>query len=117
LLGFGSLIRISVFKKWTSELEEFLTGQPSSDPTAPDLILLSDVEEFSLGGEPAFRFIHLIEQDQIAFEYQKIAWTLYQERLYMFSYMDIADLDRCSAPPLSEDEVFEQMLTTVEFLK
>jgi len=113
LIGLGSSIRISVFKKWSSEFDELTkTGQPSSE-----LTLLTDVETFSLGGEPAFRYIYLIIQDPEAFEYGKTAWTFYREKLYWFSYMEIADLARCGAPPISEEAVYEHMLTTIDFLE
>jgi len=113
LIGLGSSIRISVYGKWGSELEEFTeTLRPPSH-----LTLLTDVEAFTLGGRPAHRYIHRIVQDPEAFEYAKAAWLFHKSRLYWFSYGDIADLPRCGAPPLSEDDVYEHMLSTIAFLE
>ncbi len=113
LIGYGSSIRISIFKKWDNKLDQITrTGQPPSEVT-----LLTDVETFSLGGEPAFRYIYRILQDPDAFEYAKTAWTFYRGKLYWFSYLDITDLPRCDAPPISEDAVYEHMLSTAKFLK
>jgi hypothetical protein len=113
LIGYGSSIRISIFTKWDSKLDEItITGQLPSD-----LVLLTDLETFSLDGEPAFRHIYRITQEPNAFEYAKTAWTYYRGKLYWFSYLAITDLPRCNAPPISEDAVYEHMLSTVEFIK
>lgn len=113
LIGYGSSIRISIYTKWDSKMDDLVrTGQPP-----PEMTLLTDVETFSLGGEPALRYIGLITQDPNAFEYSKTAWTFYRDKLYWFSYLAITDLPRCNAPPISEDAVYEHMLSTVEFLK
>lgn len=113
LIGYGSSIRIRIFTKWDSKLDEITrTGQPPSD-----LTLLTDVETFSLGGEPASRYVYFLPKDPNAFEYAKTAWTFYRGKLYWFSYLAITDLPRCNAPSISEDAVYEHMLSTVEFLK
>jgi len=113
LIGLGSSIRVRVFKKWGSRMDGLIrTNQPPSD-----IILLTDVERFILGGQPAFRYIHLIPQSPGTFEYAKVAWTMYRNRLYWFSYMDIADLAKCNAPPLSEEDVFEHLVSSLEFLE
>lgn len=113
LIGFvGGTIRLRIFHTWDRQLDELaFEGKASSD-----LKLLTNVEQFSLGGTPARRHIYLIP-DSLAIEYTKIVTAVFEERLYLFQYNNYVDRSRCDAPPLSEEAVFEHVLSTVEFIQ
>ena len=113
LIGFvGGTIRIRIFSNWDRRLDELaFEGKVSSD-----LRLLTSVEQFSLGRVPANRHIYLIP-DSLAMEYTKIVTAVFKDNLYLFQYDNFVDRSRCDAPPLSEEAVFEHLLSTVEFIQ
>ena len=112
LIGFeGSSIRIHVFDEWGSELDQIAGGdQPPSEGE-----LVTSVEPFSLGGMPAVRYISMIPNN-VALEYTKVALAYHGDRLYMFSFGNVTYLPSCDAPPLSEEQVYEHLLSTLDFL-
>jgi hypothetical protein len=111
LIGFqGSSIRIHVFEEWGSELDDIAgEGQP---PSIGELV--TSVEQFSLGGIPAVRYVSMIPNN-VGLEYRKVALVYYRDKLYMFSYGNVTYLPSCDAPPLSEEQVYEYLLSTLEF--
>jgi hypothetical protein len=78
--------------------------------------LLTAVEQFSLGGVPARRHISRIPESS-AMEYIKSASATFEGRIYMFEYRGLVDFSKCDAPPLSEEAVFEHLLSTLEFIQ
>jgi hypothetical protein len=113
LFGFeGGIIRIHIFKVWDSDLDKLAReGQPSAI-----LKLVTPVERFSLGGIPAFRYIALIPESQ-TLDYSKIAVAYYHDMIYMFSFANLSYLASCEAYPLTEEQVYEHMLSTLEFME
>lgn len=113
LIGFeGGTIRIHIYTEWGEDLDKLVKeGEvPSHSP------LVTPVERFSLGGIPAVRYIST-NPDQKMLLYSKGAWAYYHDRLYSFSYLSVPYLPSCDALPLSEEQVFEYLLSTVEFLE
>jgi hypothetical protein len=49
--------------------------------------------------------------------YSKEALAIYRDKLYAFSYLSLPELPSCDAPPLSEEQVYEYLLSTLEFLE
>lgn len=113
LIGFaGSSIRIHVFTVWPSGLDKIAReGQPPRDTK-----LVTSVERFSLGGIPAVRYVSM-NPDARTLEYSKEALAIYRDRLYAFSYLSLPELPSCDAPPLSEEQVYEYLLSTLRFLE
>lgn len=113
LIGFeGSSIRIHVFTVWGSELDKIAReGQP---PRYTKLV--TPVERFLLGGIPAVRYVSM-NPDSKTLEYSKEAFAIYHDKLYAFSYLHLPELPSCDARPLSEQQVYEYLLSTLEFLE
>lgn len=113
LFGFeGGTIRIHIFKVWDSDLDKLAReGQPSAISK-----LVTPVERFSLGGIPAFRYIAMIPESQ-TLDYNKAAVAYYHDMIYMFSYANFSYIASCEAHPLTEEQVYEHMLSTLEFLE
>jgi hypothetical protein len=113
LIGFeGSSIRIHVFEVWGSELDE--TAREGQPPAIGKLV--TSVERFSLGGIPAVRYVSM-NPDSKTLGYSKVALAIYRDKLYAFSYLSLPELRSCDAPPLSEEQVYEYLLSTLEFLE
>jgi len=112
LIGFtGSTIRVHVYDEWKSDLEEAAKGNPPKD-----IELVTSVEHFLIGGKPSVRYITKIP-DSKTLEYTKIAITPYDERIYVFSFANLTYLSSCEAQPLTEEQVYEYMISTIEFLE
>ena len=112
LVGFeGGTIRIRRFKSWAGDLAEYV----SQGTTGSDVQLLTAVEQFSLDGVPAFRHIYRIPGVATP-DYVRVAFAAFGGKLYMFQYNHM-DLSTCDAPPLSEEAVYEHMLSTLEFVR
>jgi hypothetical protein len=113
LIGFsGSSIQIHVFEVWESALDKIAReGQPP-----PQAKLVTPVERFSLGGIPAVRYVSM-NPDSKTLGYSKAALAIYRDKLYAFSYLHHPELPSCDAPPLSEQQVYEYVLSTLEFLE
>ena len=108
----GGTIRIHVFTVWPSELDKLAReGQPP-----PRWKLVTSVERFSLGGISAVRYVSM-NPDAKTLGYSKEALAIYRDKLYAFSYLSIPELPSCDAPPLSEEQVYEYLLSTLEFLE
>jgi hypothetical protein len=113
LIGFeGSTIRIHIYSVWPEELDN-LVRQGQAPPHSP---LITPVEHFSIGGKPAVRYIST-NPDQEMLHYSKMAFVYYRDRLYSFSFLSTPYLPSCDAYPLSEEQVFEYLVSTVEFLE
>jgi hypothetical protein len=113
LIGFeGGTIRIHVYSEW----EEYLDKLMSAGEAPPGSHLVTPVERISLGGIPAVRYIST-NPDQKMLLYSKGAWAYYHDKLYSFSYLSAPYMPSCDALPLSEEQVFEYLLSTVEFLE
>jgi hypothetical protein len=113
LIGFeGGTIRIHIYSEWEEDLDKLV--KEGKAPRRSSLI--TPVERFSLGGIPAVRYVST-NPDQNMMLYSKGAWTYYLDKLYSFSYISAPYLPSCDALPLSEEQVFEYLLSTVEFLE
>jgi hypothetical protein len=112
LVGFeGGAIRIQVWEAWAGDLAEH-TSQVLSESGAQ---LLTAVEQSTLDGLPALRFIYRYPEPT-ALEYGKIAFAAFEGRLYVFEYKHTdTRVFTCDAPPLSEEAVYEHLLSTLEF--
>jgi hypothetical protein len=113
VIGFeGGTIQLHIFSEWEEDWEK-----PLKEGKAPaGSHLVTPVERFSLGGIPAVRFI-TTNPDQKMLLYSKGAWASYHDKLYSFSYLSAPYLPSCDALPLSEEQVYEYLLSTVEFLE
>jgi hypothetical protein len=110
LVGFeGGTIRIRRFKSWAGDL----AGYVSESAASSDVQLLTAVEPFSVDRAPGFRHIYRIP-GVAAPDYVKVAFASFGGSLYMFQYNHM-DFSTCDAPPLSEEAVYEYMLSTLEF--
>jgi hypothetical protein len=49
--------------------------------------------------------------------YVKVAIVYYLDRLYSLSFASVPYQPSCDAYPLSEEQVFEYLVSTVEFLE
>jgi hypothetical protein len=113
LIGFaGSSIRIHIYDQWGSELDE--TSREGHAPEHGKLV--TDVERFSIGGIPAVRYVSMIP-DSKTLDYNKTAIAYYRDRVYVFSFANLTYFSSCEAPPLTEEQVYEYMLSTLEFLE
>ena len=113
LIGFeGGTIRIHVYSEWGKDLD----GLVKEGEVPSGSRLVTPVERFSLGGIPAVRYVST-NPDQRMLLYSKGAWAYYHDKLYSFSYLSAPYLPSCDALPLSEEQVFEYLLSTVEFLE
>ena len=113
LIGFeGGTIRIHIYSQWEQDWERLvIEGQ-----APPDSHLVTPVERFTLAGIPAVRFIST-NPDSKMLPYAKGVWAFYHDRLYSFSFLSLPDHPSCDALPLSEEQVFEYIVSTVEFLE
>jgi hypothetical protein len=111
VIGMPGTIQVHVFKRWEGDAAGWLSAPAS----APDQQALTEVEQFSLGGVPAFRAIYQVPA-QPEIDYVKIALVEFAGRLYQFAYFKMPAHGTCDAPPLSEEEVYEHLLSTVEFI-
>jgi hypothetical protein len=113
LIGFlGSSIRIHVYEVWESGWDK--TAREGQPP--PYAKLVTSVERFSLGGIPAVRYVSW-NPDSKTLAYSKVALAIYRDKLYEFSYLNLPELPSCDAPPLSEEQVYEYLLSTLEFVE
>jgi len=113
VIGFeGSQIQLHIYSEWEEDWEKLVTeGKPL--PRSP---FITPVERISLGGIPAIRYIST-NPDSDELDYSKGTWALYQDNLYSFSFISASYLPSCDALPLSEEQVYEYLLSTVEFLE
>lgn len=113
LLGFeGGTIRIHVYSEWEEDWANLvIEGQ-----APPGSHFVSPVERFTLSGIPAVRFIATMPDTKML-SYSKGVWAFYQDRLYSFSFLSLPDHPSCDAFPLSEEQVFETLVSTLEFLE
>jgi hypothetical protein len=111
-----SSINMYVVETWSGDLAD----QVSMVTSAPEVQLLTAVELFSIDGLSALRFIFRgrggpnIEVMPTT-DYIKKAYVAFAGTLYEFSYLHLARVPDCDASPLSEEAVYEHLLTTVEF--
>jgi len=113
LIGFeGGTIRIHIYSVWPEELDNFVR-EGQAPPRSP---FITPVEQFSIGGISAIRYIST-NPDQEMLLYSKNAFVFYRDRLYSFSFLSAPYLPSCDAFPLSEEQVFEYLVSTVEFLE
>jgi hypothetical protein len=113
VIGFeGSRIQLHVFSEWDTDWEKVI-----KEGKAPQGIsLVTSVERFSLGDIPAFRYITTIPSAEMLL-YSKSALAYYHDKLYSFVYISAPYLPACDAYPISEEQVYEYLLSTVEFLE
>ena len=78
--------------------------------------LATPVDRFTLGGTPAVRYIPT-NPDLKMLLYSKGSWAYFHEKLYSFSFIRAPYLPSCDALPLSVEQVYEYLVTTVEFLE
>jgi hypothetical protein len=100
-----------VWEDWAGDLAERLAALQ----TEPEVQVLTAVEPFSVDGESAFPVVHTLPR-QADLEYVKSAATAFGGRLHEFSYgrMLLSSM-QCDAPPLSQEAVYEHLLSTFEF--
>jgi hypothetical protein len=111
-----SSINMYVFDTWSGELVDHV----SLFTSRPEVQLLTAVEAFSIAGLPALRFIFRVRGGpnmgvMPPTDYIKRAFVAFEGTLYEFAYLHFAHVRDCDAPPLSEEAVYEHLLTTVEF--
>jgi len=113
VIGFeGSQIQLHIYSEWEADWEKLvIEGQ-----APPRSSLVTPVERFTLGGIPAVRYIST-NPDSKMLLYSKGAWAYYHDKLYSFSYISAPYLPSCDALPLSEEQVYEYLVSTVEFLE
>lgn len=113
VIGFkGSQIQLHIYSEW----EEYLDKLVSEGEAPPGSSFVTPVERVSLGGIPAVRYIST-NPDSKMLLYAKGTWAYYHEKLYSFTYLSAPYLPSCDALPLSEEQVYEYLLSTVEFLE
>ncbi len=113
VIGFqGSQIQLHIYSEWEEDLDK-LVREGEAPPHTP---LVTPVERITLGGIPAVRYIST-NPDQKMLLYSKGVWANYHDKLYSFSYISAPYLPSCDALPLSEEQVFEYLISTVEFLE
>jgi hypothetical protein len=113
LIGFeGGTIRIHIYSKWEDDWEKLVI----KGEALPGSHLVTPVERFTLAEIPAVRFI-ATNPDSKTLLYTKGVWAFYHDRLYSFSFLSLPDHPSCDALPLSEEQVFEYLVSTVEFLE
>ncbi|MDH3944337.1 MAG: hypothetical protein OEV06_09625, partial [Anaerolineae bacterium] len=61
------------------------------------------------------RYVSLIP-DYSTLDYSKTAAVYHHDKVYHFSYANLSYLSSCEAPPLTEEQVYEYLLSTFEFL-
>ena len=105
-------IQIKIYSEWEAYIDKFI----KEGEVPRDLHLVSPVEQISIGGIPAVRVIST-NPDQEMITYSKGVWVYYHDKLYSFGYMSVPYLPSCDAFPLSEEQVFEYLVSTVEFLE
>jgi hypothetical protein len=112
-IGFeGGAIRIHVYSEWEDDWEHLvIEGQ-----VPPGSRLVTPVERFALAGIPTVRFI-ATNPDSKMLLYTKGVWTFYHDGLYSFSFLSLPDRPPCDILPLSDEQVFEYLVSTVEFLE
>ena len=108
-IGLAS-INIHIFETWAGDL----SSQVSEFTSLSETQMLTTVEPFSISGTPALRLI-IRTWEQPDTDYIKRAFVAFEGRLYEFSYLHLAHVIACNAPPLSEEEVYEYLISTVEF--
>lgn len=109
-IGLGA-IRIRVYKAWVGDVAE----RAAAIQAATEAQLLTAVEPFSIDGVPAFRLVYSVPSEA-DLQYVKYAVAAFGGRLYEFSYhrTPVAYL-QCDAPPLSQEAVYEHLLSAFEF--
>ena len=111
-----SSINMYVFETWSGDLADHVSLFTSK----PEVQLLTAVEAFSIDGLPALRFIFRGRggpnvEGMPTTDYIKRAFVAFEGTLYEFAYLHFAHVRDCDAPPLSEEAVYEHLLSTVEF--
>jgi hypothetical protein len=113
VIGFqDSQIQLHIYSEWEEDLDK-LVKEGAAPRYSP---LISPVEQVTLGGIPAVRYI-ATNPDQEMVLYSKGVWASYHDKLYSFSFISAPYLPSCDAIPLSEEQVFEYLISTVEFLE
>jgi hypothetical protein len=113
LIGFeGGTIRIHIYSEWEEDWEKLVI----EGEAPPDIHLVAPVERVTLAGIPAVRYI-TTNPDSKMLLYSKVVWAFYHDRLYSFSFLSLPDHPSCDALPLAEEQVFEYLVSTVEFLE
>jgi hypothetical protein len=113
VIGFeSSQIQLHIYSRWEADWEKLaIEGQ-----APPRMSLVTPVERFTLGGTPAVRYIST-NPDSKMLLYSKGTWAYYHDKLYSFSFISAPYLPSCDALPLSEEQVYEYLISTVEFLE
>jgi hypothetical protein len=116
VIGMPGTIQVHIFESWTDDV----AGRAFAIAAGPDLQTitqtLAPVEQFSIDGEPAYRLIYFVPA-QADIDYTKVALVAFAVRLYQFSYHRMTYHEACDAPPLSEEAVYDYLLSTVEFIR
>lgn len=113
VIGFeSSQIQLHIYSEWEADWEKLvIEGQ-----APPRISLVTPVERFTLGSTPAVRYIST-NPDSKMLLYNKGAWAYFHKKLYSFSFISAPYLPSCDALPLSEEQVYEYLVSTVEFLE
>ena len=75
---------------------------------------LTTVDDFMIDGIPAVHFMLPLGLPTSA-QYQKLALMIHQDQLYLFQY-SFQNFVGCDAPPISEEAVYEHLISTWHFL-
>jgi hypothetical protein len=83
----------------------------------PEIQVLTALEPFSVDGAPALRaIVRERQQTNPNIDYTKQVFVAFAGRLYQFTYSHVIHTStECDIPPLSEEAVYDHLLSTVEF--
>jgi hypothetical protein len=106
----GGTILIRIKPANDVPLEEYAKRLIEKNSYSP----LTPVEDFTIDGIPAIHFILPIGFPESA-QYRKLALLIHQAKLYSFEY-SAQNFVGCHAPPISEEAVYEHLISTWRFL-
>jgi hypothetical protein len=106
----GGTIFITVTPVNGMSLERYAEGLVDKNGYLP----LTPVDHFRIDDIPAVRFILPMGLPSSA-QYQKLALLIHKDKFYLFEY-SFVNFFWCDAPPISEEAVYEHLISTWQFL-
>lgn len=102
-------IFIQITVGWQGNLLEYVSSKVAST----EIQMATRIEEFTIDGVIAYRYIQQFDPEA-ATDYRKSAYVSYEGNLYYFSY-SFMNFVWCDAPNLSEEAVFENIISSWKF--